>query len=1352
MRHRRWVVVLAILIIAVLPLGFLGLRVASRHPAVKRTVLSRVMPEVEGELTIGELEVGLAYVNVRDLVIDLGGGSRVEVPSATVNLSLLKLLSGGLMPERSLSTIIVSDPRVTVAYGLEEAEGPSDDPRPPRAFEVSSLENYIPDYLGVSGASVSFIDLRTGSSITIDSIDLLLERGAAGPVSGGASGNCLGGSRNLQAHFTWDSGREALAVTGTLSGARLDDRLPVPPDVAAQILSGAMSASFTASVSPDSIGALDVSFDVEDGLVALTAFDEELTGVSARGRLRGGEVALERASGQWRGAEWSASGGISSDDGSLRDVRFDATGIPLGPVGELLEIAQYELRGRINVSAGASGTLDDPSINVTVSSGSAGAGGVDLGDVSASATISTTDVEVRDLTAALFGGVVTAAGTLDRDESSGEWRFDVLADARGLDIAQLAEASTGDTTARGRLSLQQLEGEGTLSEPRVESLVRWDGVQVGPTRLGSGAGGFMLADGALSASLGSADRTFAATVVIEEVFDAPDVRAEVALEGLAVDSLLPALSDVAHARLTGAVTARGPADSLFVDGEVALASETAGATVAVAGLVSGPSDTNGGSLRLDVESRDATLRDVPVPFTTGVSLTPEELALTDLMIANSFEGNVRVGLDEERVLRAGLVISEAGLPEVLKALTGASPQDADGLVFASVSVHGTVDDPVATAQLSVGAATVAGVQGLDASAVVEYRDDVIELSEFVMREGGRDVLTASGRATPGGTLEMSVSGDGIPGPMLAGSPGTRFDATIGIGGTTADPTVDGRLTSSDGDFLGVPFDDYSARLTFADGLARVDPLVLEREGGYRATVVGTVPLGLFRGEPEAHEGSLTVEVDGNPLALLCEFTDVAGCGPGSGTLSAVLVGDGESVTVASARLEARAQRVYPAGLFERVDDVTVSLDVLDGAVVSGEATGRIDNGTMVVRSERGVVVDERELTSLTVGGVDLGVLALRTDERGITANVPGLMLPDAFGRIALRGKEGSPSLYIAGPSDRPLLWGELEFSDLSFTYPFVDSDDGGGGIGDLMGDAEWSLRMTAGRNLWYWRPDANLNVERGGSLDFVGVPSQHTMCVSGSITSTRGTVTYLHTEFDVREFTVDFPSFCEQPRFSVDAETRVADGTAIGLSMQLTDGAPVLAASGVTLDESALVLTSDSPDDNTPEKIMSKLQYGVSYDLLEEEEQAELERRRAVELIGTQIGLRVARPLLAPIESRIRRNLNLDLVRIDVDFVEHFLMQMDLWTASEGTAQYVPFTANTRMILGKYISRDWMFSYLGVVEQYEEDIGETALGLRSELGIEYEVSRNTSLSLRVAYDPALAGWDRRVTIENRFEF
>ena len=1353
MRHRRWVVVLAILIIAVLPLSFLGLRVASRRPAVKRVVLSRIMPKVAGELTIGGLEMGFASLRFTDIVLRLEGGSHVVIPSAAVSVSLPRLIAGGLIPQHSLSTIIISDPTVVISYGQDEAGGtPAGADEAPRGptFDVTTLESYLPDYLGISGASVVFHDERTGRELTIDSIDFLLEREAEGPVAGGASGNCCGGEGNFEAQFTWDGLLRTLAVDGTLSDVLLDESLPVPPSVPLEFRRGVISADFQASVSPDTVRGFDLGFVVVDAVVSVTTHGETLEGVDARGRLRGGVATLESASGSWRSASWSVSGSASGA-GVMEDIRLTASGVPLAPLADLLQLAEARIGGSVDVFARVSGRFEDPTVLVEISSGDIEVGETALTGASGAVTVTRDGVATEGLEARVFGGSASIAGALERDGPGEQWRFEFDADARGLDVGLLMAASTGDTTASGRIFLTDVAGNGTLDRPNLESLISWEDVSLGPAYLGSGAGGFLLSGGNLSASVGSPDRTYAASCVVEGLFDAPTVGAEVVLSGMAIESLLPTLgSALPPIVLTGVVDVAGPADSLSIAGEVFAASDFADATVGLSGSLTPTKVGGGGGLWLALDSPDAAVRGIAAPLKAHLSVDGSELSLRDVRLGDFAEANVRVGLSGERSLNAGLVVSEASLSSILAGLLGEAPDGVSGLVFASVSVHGTVPAPVATAQVAVGAASLAGVSGLDVSAVGRFEGGTVTLSEFTLRESGRPVVTASGRAEPGGALELSVTGDGIPGPMLGGAPGTRFDATVGVGGTTESPAIDGRVVSADGELLGVPFDEFSARVTGVDGVVRIDPFVLERRGQYRVTVGGAVPYGVLRRDSDAADGTLSVDVDGNPLAFLAEFTDLAESGSGRGTLNAVLVTDGESVTLVSARLEARADRVLPAGLFERIDDVTASVSILDGAVVSGEVTGRIGGSVIRVESVRNRVVEGRELSALTAGGVDLGVLALSTDSRGVTANVPGLMLPDEFGRVALRGKDGNPELLIAGPAASPFLWGEIEYSDLSFTYPFVDSE--GEGIGDLMSDAEWSLRMTAGRNLWYWRPDANLNVERGSNLDFVGVPSEHTMCVSGRVSSTRGTVTYLHTEFNVREVSVEFPSFCEQPRFHVDAETRVTDGTTISLSMHATEGVPALAVSGVTLDESALVLSSDSPEDNTPEKIMSKLQYGVSYDLLEAEEQAVLERRRAMDLIGTQIGLRVARPLLAPIESRIRRNLNLDLVRIDIDFVEHFMSQLDMWTATEGSAQHVPFTTNTRMTLGKYISRDWLVSYLGVVEPYEEVIGESTLGLRSELGIEYEVSRNTSLSFRVVYDPTLAGWDRRVSIENRYEF
>ena len=398
-----------------------------------------------------------------------------------------------------------------------------------------------------------------------------------------------------------------------------------------------------------------------------------------------------------------------------------------------------------------------------------------------------------------------------------------------------------------------------------------------------------------------------------------------------------------------------------------------------------------------------------------------------------------------------------------------------------------------------------------------------------------------------------------------------------------------------------------------------------------------------------------------------------------------------------------------------------------------------------VRSER---MEDLGLAPLVIAGVDLGVLALTTDPEGVRANVPGLMDEEEAGRIVARGKDGAPALLIGGPSDQMRLWGELEFSDASFTYPLPESD----GSGNFVSASDWSLRMIAGRNLWYTRPDANLQIVRGGWLDFRGVPDDGTLCVSGRVEAKGGHVTYANADFDVREAFIDFPFFCEPPRFYAFAETRVEDGTTISLTMDSYEDAFTATVPGATLDESELRLASDSPDDDSREEILSKLQYGVSYSLLETEEQESLERRRALEVVGSQLSGRIVRPLLSPVEGRLKRALNLDLVRFDIDFVEHFIAQLDLWQAQEGAVNYQPFLSDTRITLGKYISHDWLLSYVGHAESYEEDLGDERLGLRQELGIEYEVSRNTSLSVRVVYDPFIVGWDRRISIENRFRF
>jgi hypothetical protein len=1358
MRHRRWVLVLAVFLLAVLPLAFLGLRIASRSPAVKRAILSRVIPDVVGELSIGELEIGLGSLEFGDVTIELADGGFISVPSAVVSVSLPRLLLSRMTAERALSSVIVTDPRIVVSYGAEPAQ---DEGR--GEFDVSYVERHLPQYFGVSNATVVFRDVRTGRSLTVHSVDFLLERTPDRPAVGEAVGSVMGGEGNLSAAFTWDGESRTLSVEGALSETRLEGDLPIPPAVPVEIGSGVLVGGFSASVSPDSIRGLDLSFSVSDASLAVTSAGETLTNVAADGRFKDGVLELNGVSGTWRSASWRASGAVVTSSGEIEGMSLDAAGVPLRPALTLMGLGEHEVDGIVEVSAGISGSFERPTVDVEVQTSDLVFLGLVVEEAAAVGSFGRGTVDLAELRASLLGGSVSAEGRASRASADSEWEFTLFGDATELGLPDIVAAggdraaagdsdaaAAGDSDVSGSVSLSEVTVRGTLRELAIESFLSWDDVTIGPLSLGDGVGGVIYENGGLSLSLGAADRGVEVSCYVDDLMGRPSVDALVSLERASLDSLLGAGDRPAiPVEVSGELRVDGPTHGMDLEGSLAVAGEDLSATLAMEGSVDASTGWRRPELRASVRSGDVSFRGVDGPISAEVFASADSVSIRNLSVGAFARGNLSLGLTGERRVAAGLVVSEAPLPDVLRLAFGTATDGVHGLVFASVSVRGSLDEPVAGVRLSVGNASVAGVDGLDAAVDLDIVGRDFTVSDLVFRHARRPVLTGQGEGRLGGSVQVALRGDGIPGPLLGGSRDTYFDATLGIGGRTDGLTLDGRIESDGpGSFLGVPFDSYRAIVSGADGRLRISHVVLELGDEYVATAEGEIPYdAVVGGEAEA---TLSIDVTGNPIALLGELSGAGRSGRGSGTLRAVVAGNRESFTVAQARLEARADRFWPASIFPRLDDLETSVHVVDGAVVSGSVTAKSGGSSIELRSSRDGSGEGLDLEPLVVGGVDVGVLALSTDDAGVAASIPGLMLPEEVGRVALRGKGGAREFLIGGPARSPFLWGEIEFSDLSFTYPFVE--DEGAHIGSFISDAKWLIRMTAGRNLWYWRPDANLNVERGRSLDFEGSPADRTLCVSGRVTSNKGTLTYLHTEFDVREVSVDFPSLCEQPRFQVQAETRVADGTVISLSMNATEDLPVLNPGGVTLDESAIVLASDSPDDNTPEKIMSKLQYGVSYDLLEAEEQASLERRRAVELLGTQIGLRVTRPLLSPIESRIRRGLNLDLVRIDIDFVEHFFAQMDEWYAQEGTSQYSPFIADTRMTLGKYISGDWLLSYLGVVEPHEEEIGDQTLGLRSELGIEYEVSRNTSLSLRVVYDPSISGWDRRISIENRYDF
>lgn len=1344
MRHRRWVVVLAVVILAVLPLSYLGLKFAARHPAVKRAVLARILPRADAEVSIGELEIGLASLRFRDTVIDLEGGGSITIPAASLGMSYRRLLVSGFRVEKCLTSALLREPHLSVVLHPGRADSVGEG-EPPDLADVAAA---IPDYVGVSGGSVTVRDAESGRELSAAGVDLEMLRGDEGSIEGSATGFVGSVPGSLSVDVRWNAGSESLWVGGLLEGYDLSSGLPLPGSPPFVARSGSLDGTLDVRRPAGRGWEISATFDGRDAGIDVPQLGIGLEVTECSGTFDEGVLRVTSAYGAWRDAAWRGTCVVSLRDREIRSAVLSATGLDGGRVAPMVLDRPPEVVGRLDVAAEARGAFEDPVIGLSVRSNLLTVGGVRLESLRASGSAGRDRLVLDDLSFTALGGSMSGRAELSKPPGGSQgWLARVAGSGRAIEVGALGSALGVEAGLSGLADLREAVVTAGPEGLSGESLLEWRGVVAGGARLGSGAGGVIFGDGDVSVALNS-PMGYRVSGRLVRAGDASTVDATIELSGLRPDSVLPdTLSrwapDVAF---LGELELRGPLAAAALSGTLRFEGPRAAGSCGVLGtafLDRGP------GLDLALLSDDAVVSGVPLPFEGRATLRDSSLVVSGVRLGSFAEAEAQVGMTGSRELRGGLVVSEAPLAQLLPLVLGeAAPNAPGGLVFASVSLGGTVTQPSATAQLQVWEGSVAEVSDLDAAVVARLEGRTVELPEIVLRYRGAPIVEGSGVAELDGAVEIALAGDGVPGPILGGGENTRFSVDLGVGGETRSPTFDARIHSTAGEFLGVPFDRFDARVTGARGVLSIDPLGLEKERGYRVAASARLPYeALAKG---GDDGSITVDVAGDPIGLLASLWDVGKSTRGSGRLTAYLVGGKNGFTVARGSVECRAGLLRPRALFDRVEDVEILAEIADGAVIQGSLEGRIDGRLLRIESARGISREGLVVPPLSIGGVDVGVLSITTDPDGVEASIPGLMLPDEFGHIALSGKSGYPGFAVGGPSERPRLIGVIKYSNMSFTYPFLESEDGG--PGDALSDAEWDIDMSAGRNLWYWRPDANLRIERGSALSFRGVPAEHTLCISGRVESTKGTVTYVNNDFEVNEAFVEFPPFCEPPRFYVEATTRVDDGTEITLALNSFEAVFAAAAPGAPLDESAVILASDAPEDRTQSEILTKLEYGMSTEMLAGEEQAALERRRALEVVAAQIGGRVVRPLLSPVEARLRRQLGLDLVRFDIDFVEHFVAQVDQWRAQEGSAEYVPFLANSRITLGKYIAGDWLVSYVGVAETYEEEIGDQRLGLRNELGIEYEVSRNTSLSLRVVYDPSIADWDRRIAIENRYRF
>ena len=565
--------------------------------------------------------------------------------------------------------------------------------------------------------------------------------------------------------------------------------------------------------------------------------------------------------------------------------------------------------------------------------------------------------------------------------------------------------------------------------------------------------------------------------------------------------------------------------------------------------------------------------------------------------------------------------------------------------------------------------------------------------------------------------------------------------------------------------IGLSFDRLSVRASQLptpdeDGrpVIQLDSLVLRRDGIEPLTlrVEGQLPT-----EREA-EMDLNATLSGNLFQLVARENTFIEAGQGrtdaqvriTGTPANPLVLDG-NLTLSNGRLDLES-------VFTRVRDLNLDLRLVDGELEIRRCEFHSGKGSVRIRNRPGWVTESgEELQPWQIFGTNLGVLEVQMGDRDhyLDTVIPGLMQLDWNSEVRLRGRVPGENFVLAGPFERPVVRGTIDVRNARFTFPFIVSEREPTPIllatVGFLNTIEWDLQAVPGRNCNYYKEiqgfedvtffdsfqgyldritvDVYLDRDRDPML-FRGQIDDDSFRIEGTVTSGRGDIKYLFLNFQVDELGMEFDNTSLLPIVWGTADYYVYDSGVNALPGQLDFGA-----------NSRTFFLKLVVEDEFGNQLERGRWSVISLKL-------EDEQGRAVEQFLPELGIDPLDPLgsfqsvlpgvvagflplpLTPVESRLRRALGLDLVRISLPVLQNTAEDL-LGTQKDYRTSYWNYLQGSRVTAGKELSPKYFLSWTGQLQSSSGLEVRQNVNLYQLYSLEYSVNRDLSLTGELVFDP-----------------
>jgi len=761
---------------------------------------------------------------------------------------------------------------------------------------------------------------------------------------------------------------------------------------------------------------------------------------------------------------------------------------------------------------------------------------------------------------------------------------------------------------------------------------------------------------------------------------------------------------------------------------------------------------------------------------TGNFIIIEQFKMDDFL-----RGSGKLSIAGQEDSRAKIDILGAEIKELYYLLTFSKlPSDLEGQFWGKIDVKGSLQMPHVGGYLALDNGIFNKIGTYKSELSFNFENNVLTIYDLYVKKDSRRLLHGNGFLNnQTKAMNFSLSGQEIDFNQLSQLIINEKEFIAGHGAidlrlhnTLESPQIDADIRLSNGSLFGFRFDSVSCTLgkganqeqsewthpTKPHSALELSELVFTRNDEFTITANGFFPYS----SEEPFEFKL--DADGNLLAILPEISAFFVETASQGHLSLQIGGTQDEPLINKAHYKFHDGSLRLRSVVKKVENVygVINYDPESDFVHIQKLVGFVKNDSLLITNIKEAPKRLRNTLKpfiADIWGLNFGIFVLKTNEKGLKLNIPGLMEKGELGRIQLLGKYPNEVVYVAGPWEKPVIRGEVRLRDFNITYPFITTDtDSESIVSRFLERTEWDLRVIPMKDTRYVTtiPGAPDNVyinmvlnNDGKGLNFTGIVEDESFGIDGKIESNRGRVEYLDFNFRIEQAGAEFDRVMLDPLVYGRARTAIFDSTGqtfnLWLTLYLIDRETGEKRPLGRWEDNNLYfeISSDNPNlGSTNGQILSNLGYSVEH-----------VRTKGPDIIGISADNLFFKPLFRPVERRLERMFNLDFVQLSSRFTRNFLAR-NLSQNSHELSKYA-LLKSTRLTVGKYLADRLFFLYTGEVNttmHYQPEQPE--IGLRHTFGLEYRILPNLMIEMEYDYNNLLLDEkeDKKIMLRHSFPF